>query len=557
MLPGSSRPPSGHLLSGVGKPPTLSEILSNTSSPPWTLSAFMAYLSQNHCLETLEFTMEADRYRTEYNHIFLERDKRVRDEDEYMCSAWIKLMEAYIVPCAPREVNLPCPVRDRLLDQPCSSTPPHPSQLDEAVRIIYELMNDSVLVPFLESVGTNFTDYQPEDHSLDRRYSRARARSGKESSPTRRDASRSPILLPAVLGGRPDRSASNSTEGVDRVGLTDDNGSANSPTATETEPMTPPMTPPTPEWNFTSSSPPGGLQRALNAHNNGWKKVGAKLGLGKMIKPSLTKHQATSTTSSPTEGDIVIWEEPHPGQRYLGPSETTRPGPGERYVEAESHGALSGGEYRNGMTAKVYPDHRDQRYRIQRPFMVRKDIRIRRHPKAPARRLEACDIKADGPSSSSVNVTPLPEPVAERPPKISLDTDDTVTMTDVGTEVEIGTNSTDRTLIPAPTSSPCCAALNDVSNLLGIYTNDDDDRPAAPEPLPHISCDEDMYGWDAELDRRMSATENRRSAPGLHTLATSVRRGNEGARKLIHRVFSVGPTSASEPNTDRRNSVAD
>lgn len=262
----------------------------------------MAYLSQNHCLETLEFTMEADRYRGEYEHIYQRREERTPEEDEYMCSLWIRLMDAYIVPCAPREVNLPCPVRDRLLDQPCSSTPPHPSRLDEAAQIIYELMNDSVLVPFLESVGAAYGDqHHLEADGADRRHSRARARPAKETSPTRREASPPLHFLPAVLGHRSSRSASNSTEAVDRAGLTDDTASANSPPAAE--PMTPPMTPPAPEWNLTNS-PPGGLQRALNAHNNGWKKVGVKLGLGKMIKPGHSKNP--TSTSSAGVGDVVM-----------------------------------------------------------------------------------------------------------------------------------------------------------------------------------------------------------------------------------------------------------
>lgn len=42
--------------------PNLREILANTSPPPWTLAAFMAYLSNNHCLETLEFTMDSGRF---------------------------------------------------------------------------------------------------------------------------------------------------------------------------------------------------------------------------------------------------------------------------------------------------------------------------------------------------------------------------------------------------------------------------------------------------------------------------------------------------------------
>lgn len=308
MMSTSSRPPSGAFLTTSYNPPTLSDILSNTSQPPWTLSAFMAYLSQNHCLETLEFTMEAERYRTEYNHITHARTVPIPEENEYMCSMWAKLMEAYIVPCSPREVNLPCPVRDGLLSHPCSTTPPHPSQLDEAVNIVYELMNDSVLVPFIESISPYCPDHQMDDDPLDRRHSRSRMRSNKEPPPTQRETSRSPKFLPAVLGGRGSRSASASVEAVDRAGLTDDSGSANSPPAME--PMTPPMTPPTAEWTF-ASSPPGGLQRALNAHNNGWKKVGAKLGLSKKPRPGQPKHQHRTSTSSPIDRDTPMADDNH------------------------------------------------------------------------------------------------------------------------------------------------------------------------------------------------------------------------------------------------------
>jgi hypothetical protein len=49
--------------------PTLDEVLANTAPAPYTLSAFMAYLSQNHCLETLEFTLDAKRYREAYEDL--------------------------------------------------------------------------------------------------------------------------------------------------------------------------------------------------------------------------------------------------------------------------------------------------------------------------------------------------------------------------------------------------------------------------------------------------------------------------------------------------------
>ncbi|KAK1985083.1 RGS domain-containing protein [Colletotrichum cereale] len=265
-------------------PPSLSEILSNTSSPPWTLAAFMAYLSQNHCLETLEFTMDAERYRKAYKQIITNQEW-IGDGTEHVCSLWEKLMQAYIIPYAPREVNLPSRVRDRLMAQQCPPTPPPPSELDEAVRIVYELMNDSVLVPFIESVMPGHGDVRMEDDGYDVRQGRSRLQvaSARLDEPKR----------------SPNRSASAS--GMEREGLTDDSASAASP---GTEPMTPPTTPPTSDWTFSTS--PGGLQRALTAHNNGWKKVGAKLGLHRKSRANRRSHAPSSVPFN--EGDVAMAE---------------------------------------------------------------------------------------------------------------------------------------------------------------------------------------------------------------------------------------------------------
>src|SRR5947207_8465248 len=51
--------------------PTLHQVLHNESPPPYTLSSFMAYLSMMHSLETLEFLLDASRYRSNYQQTFL------------------------------------------------------------------------------------------------------------------------------------------------------------------------------------------------------------------------------------------------------------------------------------------------------------------------------------------------------------------------------------------------------------------------------------------------------------------------------------------------------
>jgi len=135
--------------------PNLSDILSNTSPPPWTLSAFMAYLSQNHCLETLEFIMDAARYRKHYQKMAKRSEGGEiapgSDESTYMQGLWERLMHAYIAPNGTREVNLPSNVRDSLLSEKDPLLPPAPDSLNTAVDKVHELMEESVLVPFLNS----------------------------------------------------------------------------------------------------------------------------------------------------------------------------------------------------------------------------------------------------------------------------------------------------------------------------------------------------------------------------------------------------------------------
>lgn len=169
----SSRPntmamPDSFRIQGACCPrrPNLDEILSNQSPPPWTLSAFMAYLSQNHCLETLEFTMDAKRYRQHYEKTsaklpggHIEADS---EQSTHLIGLWQRLMQAYIQPNGIREVNLPSDVRDAILSQDTTHLPPHPDSLKTAVQKVHELMEDSVLVPFLNSL---WPPSQPESNA--------------------------------------------------------------------------------------------------------------------------------------------------------------------------------------------------------------------------------------------------------------------------------------------------------------------------------------------------------------------------------------------------------
>ncbi|KAI1323847.1 regulator of G protein signaling superfamily [Xylariaceae sp. FL0255] len=267
-------------------PPTLEDILRDTAPQPWTLGAFMAYLSQNHCLETLEFILDAERYRAAYNQVVQGLAYFGMD---HMPTLWEKIMEAYIVPGAPREVNIPSPVRHHLLQLAYTTSPPiNPAELDEAVHIIRELMTDSVLVPFLESVAPVAVSVGARDEVI--RSERTRLRIPRENSETSDDSITSPIekILPMFGKVRTaaSRSNSSSSDGME-VEMTDDSASPGSSPAGE--PMTPPTTPPTSDYSF-SVSPKSG---------NRWRKVGAKLGLGKRSKSRTHTSSAIPPSSYP------------------------------------------------------------------------------------------------------------------------------------------------------------------------------------------------------------------------------------------------------------------
>ncbi|KAI0394574.1 regulator of G protein signaling superfamily [Xylariaceae sp. FL0594] len=271
-------------------PPTLQDILSNTAPQPWTLSAFMAYLSQNHCLETLEFIMDAERYRAAYMQML---QGQVYFGTDYVCELWEKIIGAYILPGAPREVNIPAHVRDHLLGLMYSiSTPPDPTELDGSVHIVRELMNDSVLVPFLESVVPVTVEAQYEEE-MRVRHERTRLRMAKDGAISE-EYNQSPITTILPLFGKT-RSNTRSNSGLSdstEFDMTDDSSSPGStPMA---EPVTPPTTPPLSDFHFHPS--PKALQRAISGTS--WKKVGAKLGLGKKSKSSRSSSSSSNAPSS-------------------------------------------------------------------------------------------------------------------------------------------------------------------------------------------------------------------------------------------------------------------
>ena len=297
MESSGSRPVSLAVSAGAFCPmrPTLNEVLANSAPPPYTLSAFMAYLSQNHCLETLEFTLEAKRYRETYESLADRLGVSVISADvpesRHLRMLWQRLLMAYIIPGAPREINLSSEVRDEVLSHRDVTTPPAPETLDSAVKRIHDLMEESIFLPFLNSHTTSPSMLPQSGSPLDTDLSlsttildenpmkkvRSRAKRISPNSSTKdlpATAGRSSSSLSAVhaLGQRTSGAFVNTSGDSTSVALTDDSSPQSSPTVEE--PMTPPTTPPASEPHIPFHSP------KLRTENP-WKKMGMKLGFKK------------------------------------------------------------------------------------------------------------------------------------------------------------------------------------------------------------------------------------------------------------------------------------
>ncbi len=277
--------------------PTLNQVLANSAAPPYTLSAFMAYLSQNHCVETVEFTMEANRYRNTYGTLSVRLgpdaltnpDTR---ESQHLHMLWQRLLTAYILPGAPREINLSSEVRDALLRYRDVTTPPTPDTLDSAIKRIHDLMEESIFLPFLSSLTTSpsmmaqmDSPFGPEDTmdlsspSLDEnpvKHVRSRTKRTSPQSSTKdlpATTGRSNISLSAehALGKRGSGALLSTSGKSGLLALTHDPQSSQ----TAEEPMTPPTTPQDGEPHLSINSP------KLRT-DNPWKKMGMKLRFKKL-----------------------------------------------------------------------------------------------------------------------------------------------------------------------------------------------------------------------------------------------------------------------------------
>lgn len=319
--PSSLALPGGPLLSR----PTLDDVLSNTAAPPYTLAAFMAYLSQNHCLETLEFTMDSKRYADTYNAVSRQLGEFPILSDspqaDHLCMLWHRLLSAYVMPGSPREINLPSAVRDALLRHSNLRRPPPPETLDAAVKRIHDLMDESIFIPFLNSHASPQSqpsysrDGSPEDREVGRHKSMRKRLSPQSSFVTSPRSAAAPgsgyfsyhsssnpstsppsshhtsISRTTTTSSRSSPYGYASGDSVSGT-LTDDSGSSLPSSPGAGDPMTPPTTPPSSDMHHPHH------HHSKSRQDNAWKKMGMKLGWKKKSGGSSAGGRGYSTTST-------------------------------------------------------------------------------------------------------------------------------------------------------------------------------------------------------------------------------------------------------------------
>lgn len=301
--------------------PTLDEVLNNTAPQPYTLAAYTAFLSQKHCLETLEFTTEAKKYAAQYDQVAaqLAGTPLTIDTNEGfdLIQDWNRILDIYVKPGAPREINLPAEERDDLVEQSADFRPPRPEAFEPAIKRMYDLMSDSIFIPFCDSLKAisyaqtynPMSAWQSEDVEVSRLTFDERALHSR--IPTRRrrsppntntsaasfEATRSPpqhhrptqsSSLSSALGRQSGVRLSthlSHSSAVSESALTDSSGGLDSPPPGDQDSMvTPPTTPPTSDMHTSGNGHHGHhghlsgltsvpLPKTQRSESGGWKKM--------------------------------------------------------------------------------------------------------------------------------------------------------------------------------------------------------------------------------------------------------------------------------------------
>lgn len=128
-----------HSLKPCFKYPSLDDILENKSAQPYSLSSFIGFLAHNHCLETLEFTLDV----AKYADLFYSSET----SPESLQLMWRSIIDTYIRTDSPKELNLPAEVKSSLT----LATKPSPLLLHSTVDMVKDMMKEDAYLSFINA----------------------------------------------------------------------------------------------------------------------------------------------------------------------------------------------------------------------------------------------------------------------------------------------------------------------------------------------------------------------------------------------------------------------
>lgn len=239
------------------------------------------------------------------------------------------------------------------------------------------------------------------------------------------------------------------------------------------------------------------------------------------------------------------WEDPHPGQRIP----LSMPPGACGYSHALDRGTLDGVAAKAGGT-----------YSYTRP-LVRKSLRTRqrnptpRHLKVPGVEHDNSNISLESPDASDTIMSRYlaPSPCLSGPGPISplaLEVD-----TDTETEVGILLEDPDRDEVKVAEIPSSFASFTDLSSFLDVSIDDEVDfsapppitvvRPNACGPYDTLQSPDDLYGWEAELERKVTCGITNTDMCRCDTYQYENRPTSSSKRGLLHRVFTSGRRPSS------------
>lgn len=256
------------------------------------------------------------------------------------------------------------------------------------------------------------------------------------------------------------------------------------------------------------------------------------------------------------------WEEPHPGRRLSSLPELNPSGWDDKCARFEGRWLPCGGEHRSGMAAKARSEQGYCRYRIQRLSFTKRPMRPNRfqtHTKV--RRCSAEDGTQEAHRTRLCPGAPVTQPkdsmVIDALSRLSAELEsDMESRTDVSMETYSPTLCADDMLAPISSLS-LPISFAELSHLFENLPIDGSNYPMAPFESYEIAnmALEDVYGWEAELDKILLVQNRRRYLAALRGVTSTMKKGNVGARKLFQRVLNFGRDPAADATFSRRTSM--